>query len=260
MKLFATDMDGTLLNDQKIITKENFKFLREVKNKGYKIAVCTGRPLNGIVIHFEEDNLIDYYIANNGAVLYDVQNEKILFEDIISQENIKKLLDFSNSVGTDIQFITEDHIVNYNNKVGIYMSLDAYLVNMDIYFKTFSFTTEDKFLKALITGEKHLVSSLEGNIPRELQEIFSFTQSTENNIDITHKNVSKGRAIEKIKLIEDIRRENVVSIGDHKNDLSMFEVSGLSIAMQNAEKIVKETADLIGPDNNIGLSSLQRFL
>lgn len=261
MKLFATDMDGTFLDDQKQIPIKNLHLLEQLKKKDYKIAVCTGRPLDGIFMYFlNSDGLVDYYVANNGSVIFDVKKEKIISEKSISMSDIKLLLDFSNKMELDIHFITRDHIVNYKKKVGIYMALDAYLVNMEIHFKDFDSYSNEVILKALITGEEEIIAKIETEIPKELQMVFNFTLSAKNNIDVTYNDTSKGNAIKLIQELNGIMKNDTVAIGDQKNDISMFESSGLSIAMENSHEDVKSRADIIGPNNNNGLYNLLEIL
>ena len=71
-KLVALDMDGTLLREDKTISKENFQAIQRARKKGVKVVLATGRPIKGINRYLEELNLLtedDYAVAFNGAVV-----------------------------------------------------------------------------------------------------------------------------------------------------------------------------------------------
>ena len=78
-KILATDMDGTLLNSKKEVTKETFDAIQEAKKQGKKIVLATGRPLPGVVPYLNELNLNeegDYVICFNGALVQEVKTKK----------------------------------------------------------------------------------------------------------------------------------------------------------------------------------------
>lgn len=80
-KLLALDMDGTLLNENKTISKENFQAIQNAKERGVKVVLATGRPLKGIEKYLNQLNLItenDYAVAFNGAVIQNTKTGKIL--------------------------------------------------------------------------------------------------------------------------------------------------------------------------------------
>jgi Cof subfamily protein (haloacid dehalogenase superfamily) len=86
----------------------------------------------------------------------------------------------------------------------------------------------------------------------ELKEIddIELASSSRHNIEITRKGVSKGRAVEVLGSYYNIKREEIVAIGDSENDLTMIEYAGLGIAMGNAIDVVKVKADYITDTNN----------
>ena len=81
-KLLATDLDGTLLKDNKV-TEENSKSVYKFEKEENLLVISTGRPYNGIGMLKEENNIIaDYYILLNGALIVDSLGNVIEHQDI----------------------------------------------------------------------------------------------------------------------------------------------------------------------------------
>lgn len=90
-KLLATDLDGTLLKDNKV-TEENSKSVYKFEKEENLLVISTGRPYNGIGMLKEENNIIaDYYILLNGALIVDSLGN-VIEQKFIEKDNIEKIL------------------------------------------------------------------------------------------------------------------------------------------------------------------------
>ena len=86
-KLVAVDLDGTLLNSYGEITQNTKKVLESVQQKGVQIMIASGRPIDSIKTIANEINSKKFFIAGNGAIIYDIENEKVVYEKYISKIN-----------------------------------------------------------------------------------------------------------------------------------------------------------------------------
>ena len=84
-KLVAVDLDGTLLNSYGEITQNTKKVLESVQQKGVQIMIASGRPIDSIKTIANEINSKKFFIAGNGAIIYDIENEKVVYEKYISK-------------------------------------------------------------------------------------------------------------------------------------------------------------------------------
>ena len=93
IKLIAIDLDGTLLNSEKKIPKENISAIQAAAQAGVKIVLCTGRPKSGIVPYFEQLGLTDeeYIIMNNGCSIYNTKNWELMSYAQITNEELDQL-------------------------------------------------------------------------------------------------------------------------------------------------------------------------
>ena len=78
-KLIGVDFDGTLLRDDKSISKNTIDYLKKVRKHNIKLVAVTGRTIESTK-NATDINLFDYLILNNGSILYDVVNKKIIYE------------------------------------------------------------------------------------------------------------------------------------------------------------------------------------
>ena len=94
IKLIAIDLDGTLLHEDKSLSKGNIEALHKAHEAGYDIVICTGRPLAGVRPIFEEIGLPDgnyYMIINNGCTTLSTQNWEIIGKEELSLEDMHRL-------------------------------------------------------------------------------------------------------------------------------------------------------------------------
>ena len=94
--LIALDMDGTLLNDDKVIPEENVDAIIEMQEQGKTVAICTGRPASGALpfvkdLHLEKYG--GYVLSYNGGRIYDVKNDKVLYNKAFPKEYVQKVFD-----------------------------------------------------------------------------------------------------------------------------------------------------------------------
>lgn len=95
-------------------------------------------------------------------------------------------------------------------------------------------------------------AALIDDLRNELKTIdrLEIVDSSKYNIEITRKGVSKGKAVEMLASLYNVKREEVLTIGDSENDLSMIEYAGLGVAMGNASDVIKAKADYITDTND----------
>ena len=252
-KLIAMDMDGTLLNDEKKLTEENIKAIKQVKEKGIFTVISTGRPISGVkpYLNMFEHGDIDFLVCNNGAVVYDVIQDKIIHEEHFKRSEIEEIIQMADDLEISLHFLDSNQLITHNNPINKYIILDAYLSDMDIFTKTPSALANHEHIhKALFTADSEMLNHKTQLLPQWFVEKYNCVRSDEMYFEILKENVDKASGLKKIMRSLEIDRENVIAIGDQQNDIQMLNLSGLAIAMHNASPLVKEMADIICPDNN----------
>ena len=113
IKLIAIDLDGTLLTKDRMISDENKQAIKEAKEQGIKVVLCTGRPLLGMVAYLEELNLResgDYGITYNGGLVQKTDSGEVLSQKTLSKKEVLELYKLSQDINVPCNFIDLERV------------------------------------------------------------------------------------------------------------------------------------------------------
>ena len=249
-KMIVTDLDGTLLDKNKNVSETSKKYLKELKDKGYIICVDTGRTLGRASYALGEFDYINYIIGNNGTYIYDVCNDKNLYESTIKVEDIKELF---------IKYLDEYEVFEINSYEYIFSycsrtrNIEPYVEKIDNKDEFFDKINE-VYNVTISFKNKSMVNVFLEDLKNNYKDIDSFIMedsfSNKKLITIINKNDNKynGLCILKEKL--GINNNDIIAFGDGLNDVVMIENVGFGVAMKNALKEVKNNADAVTFEDN----------
>ncbi|MEZ7735393.1 cytidine deaminase [Gemella sp. 27098_8_149] len=271
IKLIASDMDGTLLNHNHKIPKENVKLINFAKNQGIEFVVATGRAYYEALPALNEENINCDVISFNGGIVYDKNGNIISITPMVPKDlyytiEILKSFDISYQLYTKNTIYTRSIETDINAYIDLIRSngyepdvehlraeaqqkLDlGYITEVD---NIELYLNEEENPPIKIIAISNDISKLE-NATKLLSENtnISVTSSGANNIEIMHKNATKGEALKEIAKIYGINLENAVAIGDNLNDQAMLDIVGYSVAMKNGNTILKEQAKYVTEKTN----------
>ena len=243
-KMIVMDMDGTLLRSDGTCSEETKEYLNNLKSDGHTIVLATGRTLRAAKLPTEDAYFANYIITNNGALIYDVDNNDFLFKSTISKDNVKKVCSFYNQ---DIINFVALGTLNYYNRYSKEYFEETSQVRM--------IKSEDELDKLacetidMTMNLKHqeLIDDMIRLLNESLPELdFSVMQdsfASKKWIRIGNDGTNKYTAIEKIANAKGIDNNDIICFGDGLNDLDMLANCGLSVAMGNALDEVKVVCD-----------------
>lgn len=275
-KLVAIDLDGTLLNSYGIIEEETKKSIKMAKEKGCEIIIASGRPIDSIKAIAKEINSEKYFIAGNGAIIYDVKKDEIIYEKFMSKQKVLEIIKLCEQNSIAYNVYTEKTILSTALKYNVLYyhkenlkkgeSKKTNITIVENMYKYIENSEDEKFLKITICDDTKIIFN---SIIRKLKQIEgievldvlhmsrkTIKQGTEEipieyfYTEISLKNVDKWNAIEYLIEKINIKKENVIAIGDNVNDKEMIKRSGLGIAMKGSTPIVTKIADYITEGNN----------
>ena len=286
-KLIAVDLDGTLLNSYGEVTDYSKKIIKKLIENGIKFIIASGRPIDSIKTIAKEIGSSEYFIAGNGAIIYDIKKDEIIYEKYLSKSKVLEIIkiceknSISYNVYTDktilatalkynvLYYYKENLKKEENKKTNIHIVDDMYE-----YVKKMK---EDKFLKITICDDN---KSIFGSILKKIKNINEIdildvshmsrkviNQGTEEipieyyYTEISLSNVDKWSAIEYLINKIGIKKEEVIAIGDNMNDKKMIENAGLGIVMKGSTPSIIEVADdiAIGNNDNGATKILQKY-
>ena len=275
-KMINIDLDGTLLNSMGEISQGNFKELRRCISNGVEVVLTSGRVVSSIKNFAKEIGGNNYLIAGNGSTIYDLKNDKILYQNVIDKEKVLRIIEICEENSIFYNVYTEKFIIskalNYNilfySKENL-KKTDMEKTNINIVEDIYNYVknSEDiKISKLSICDKDQVVFS---SILKKLREIENIgvldvahmsRKYIENGTEIVpveyyyseiaNENVNKWEAIKYLANILNIKDEEIIAIGDNINDKEMLQNAGLGVAMENAAPYIKEFAKYVTDNNN----------
>lgn len=240
-------MDGTLLNHDKKIPKDNILAIRKAAEAGIKVVICTGRMQSGVAPYFEELDFAghdEYAILNNGCSVYHTSDWSLHSYSELSREDIF-LLAKASADYPDV-YLTFTDQANYTvleDTVPKLVAYDAGLVFTEA--KTVDLETvfdNTPIFQAMYMAEKDALDVFQENQAEALSKTFSTVRSQSYIFEAMPKGVTKASALAKLSAELGLSPDEVMAIGDADNDLEMLEFAGISVAMGNASESVKAVA------------------
>lgn len=226
-QILVLDLDGTLTNSRKELTEPTRKALIEIQEEGKKIVLASGRPINGVAPLAEKLELSKYggyMLSFNGARITQCSTGEIIYNKTLPCEVFKPVYDIVKEYeGVDL--ITYDGNCIYSGlTTNEYTEKESFINSMKIIHKeNFIENLTFPVNKLLVPGKPEILQKIMPVLQKKFHKLLS-------SIGLT--------------------AESMICCGDGFNDISMIEYAGLGVAMENAQPIVKESADFITKSND----------
>ena len=234
-KLIVSSFLNTIINDYEEIPMSTVALIDELRRSGIKFVIATGKDIDSIIYYNRDFPFNDYLITSNGAYIYDMNKNKVIFKKNIGIRTIKRII--KSYYDKSIIYLTNDRTRNLisNEKDKFIEENKNNIYKIDLYF-------ENK-----LTAEQSLkeISLLELDINTNLQ-----IYNDKYYIEITHSSASKDKALELIAKKLKIDMKDIISFGSGYNDIEIIKKTGYGVAMKNACKKLKSVANDITLDNN----------
>ena len=260
IKLIATDLDGTFVDDSKQLIEENVKAFAECAERGIEIVPTTGRTMVGLPDAIKNLPGVHYAITNNGGVVVNLVTGETIYECLMDAELAAKIMELVRDCDDDIMYDAYIGGIGYS-RFEFIANVEHYVKNPGIIdlVKSTRRPVEDNiaYVKNCGCGIEKInlfFADMEARVRMraKLAEIpgILVTSSLVNNLEINACGADKGTALLRLGEHLNIRREEIMALGDGENDITMLRMAGLGVAMANAEEQVKEVADYITVTNN----------
>lgn len=275
-KLIAVDLDGTMLDSYGQVTENTKKVIQKTIQKETDVIIASGRPIDSIKTIAKEIESKKYFIAGNGALIYDIQNDRIIYEKFMSKEKVLEIIKICEENSISYNLYTETTIIakalkynvlyyhkenlkkeeNKRTNITIVDDIYKYVENLENpKFLKITVCDENKFVFQSIIKKLRKVSNIEVldvlHMSRKM-----IKQGTEDipieyyYTEISLKDVDKWNAIEFLMEKMNLKKEEVVAIGDNMNDKIMIENAGLGVAMGGSTPNIINIADYVTTSNN----------
>lgn len=275
-KLIAIDLDGTLLNSYGQISEKNKTEIKRAQAQGTEVVIASGRSTNSVKNIASDIGDCHYIICGNGSLIYDLQNEAIIYDKFIDKKKALQIIEICEQNSIYYNIYTENMVIakTMNNNVLFYhqenaSKPDSKKTKINLVQNVYEYVSKlenQNILKITISDNDSVIFH---GIIRKLREVKDIDvldvahmsrkmikSGTEQvsleyyYTEITSKNVDKWYAIKYLMEELQIRQEEVMGIGDNVNDKIMIENAGCGVAMGNSAPYIKEAADIVVANNN----------
>lgn len=265
IKLIVSDMDGTLLNNELEVPQANAEAIKRAQQQGIEFVVATGRNYGGGYPLVQAKDISCPFIGINGAEYYDNAGQ-LKYSRGLDKTTVRSLMDMLDKTPVYYELVTNngvysdnpeqhlEHLKDVLKDINVELTDDmiekyreSYLEKADIKFiSDYNNVVDDEnifILKMTIqstSGEKKLAQ-----VRKEAENLvddIAITASSRKNLEINHEEATKGLAVAAYAKSRNIEPEEVMTLGDNLNDISMLKWADYSVAMGNAVPEAKEAA------------------
>ena len=244
-KLLVVDIDGTLLGRDGSISAEDREALAEARRSGIKVCLSTGRAAKACRSIIDQLSLDGYHIFFDGALVSNLGEE--VYVQPIGEEVVKEAVEFAHSHNIDLELYSATHY---------FAERETWSTNAHRQFFGIEPTIID--FANLWERERIIKGGLAAVTPQEVAKAEDFCHQFNERlrfswvksptfpdvefINVLAPEVSKGKALEALASHLGVSLSEVVAIGDGTNDIPLFSLAGLAVAMDNAPDEVKAVA------------------
>lgn len=248
IKLFVSDIDGTIFDHTVGVPSENIDALLKLQEKGVKIALASGRAIPAMMHIAQKIKLEEfggYIIASNGAVVYDLAKEEYIHQALIPVKTLKEMYTFS--MENKLFFSCVQGDVLYYSYFNQAVEHEKYHGNFIIkHIKHVDDLISDSS-KCSINIELEGDTSKMDEFTKQFQTSVSIERLMPWYMDVQSLGQSKRLGLEKLCNELSIELDEVAAIGDGTNDKTMLESVGISASLLHSNDSILSIVDHIMP-------------
>lgn len=261
VKLIAVDLDGTLLNEDKKISKRNLEAIKYAQANGIEVVIATGRSHFDVNEIFKDTNIKTWIISANGATIHQPNGE--LYHSVsINLQEAKEILEWIEKEKYYYEVSSNDYIYTpeYGRQHLLFEMEQLHRANPDLSLDEMKKAADNQYGQSGFSFIKSYKDLLSMNVDffnilaysfdkeklakgmenfKKYQDL-SVVKSDKNNFEIQHREVSKGNALMILANKLNINLSQTAAVGDNFNDLSMLKIAGKSAAMGNAHPDIQK--------------------
>lgn len=263
IKVIIMDIDGTLVNDDKVITPLTKETLLKAQEKGIRLILASGRPTSGLIKlakELEMDKHHGLFVCFNGSKVVDCQNLETLYNHAISVEDSKAILEHLKQFEVrpmidkdEYMYVNDvfDNTITHKGKPFNVMQYEARGNNYILCEKPDLAAFVDFEINKILTfAEPEYLQEHYLEMMEPFKDRLNCMFTADFYFEYTAKGVDKAKALDSVLIPMGYKKEEMMAFGDAQNDKTMIEYVGLGIAMANASDELKGVADEITDSNN----------
>lgn len=254
IRLVFSDLDGTLLNNESHVSPKTGEAVASMLQKGHKLILTSGRPLNSILEVMENASL--WYpgmlvIANNGSLIYDCDKKAALAEFRLSAADLRYITEEAAKMGIYCHAYSDTHIIA--NRPSDELAFYTQKIHLPVTFTAdiAAALPEGSFkLMTIHLTDKAKLAAFREHIADYCKDRIQIVFSSDYYMEILPIQAGKGNAVRFVCEYFHVPFRHSYACGDAENDISMLKAAGIGIAMKNGDESVKQAADFVTLEDN----------
>ena len=266
-KIAFIDMDGTLLKNRRTISDTQIEYLKKA-SEAVELVICTGRSIADCKLVLDRCPFIRYIVASNGAYAKDLHENKIIFNYKMSKRSLKRLCKYV--IENNLKYSLHQDMKQYVNIVGDYPEEADTILEGDVYEfiennDISQLTLIGPGIPRMVEAKKFVLKYSEYSIQNQSMQLVKYLDNPESVVsttddpiyyfmDITKAKANKGVGVKAVIKYLGYKIEDTIAIGNGMNDVPMFKVVGMPVAVDNAfDEIKAHTKKVIESNINDGV-------
>jgi Cof subfamily protein (haloacid dehalogenase superfamily) len=249
IRMVIADVDGTLVTQEKVLTKRAAEAVLRLHDAGISFSVTSGRPPRGMAMLIDPLKLTQPLAAFNGGVLIKPDLTTVVDQKFLPAGVPEKVIEAIENHGLDVWVYTDTGwFVRDPNAP--HVAREQWTVKFPpTVVKTFAGLLGRVAKIVGVSDDYDRVAQCEKDVQQAGGTHISAARSQPYYLDVTHPQANKGGVVLAMSKLLNIPAEEIATIGDMPNDVLMFEKSGVSIAMGNASSEVQASATYVTATN-----------
>lgn len=249
IKLIALDLDGTLLDNEKKVPEPTANALKALSSS-MKIIIASARPPRSVRHIYKQLELDTYQVNYNGALVWDEPNQAAIFHRPMPGKMCLEIVELVRDMYEEVlvscevmdRWFTDREDDSYKTETGKLFNPDEIVPIETI--------CQNKITKLMLLADPRIISRLEPLIFQKFGKKVLIVQSDPQLLQIMDPKCGKSVGLQVCCDKYGVHPDQIMAFGDAPNDVGMLQMAGVAIAMDNAEKVVKEVAHWVAPSNN----------
>lgn len=260
VKLVLSDLDGTLLNNNSVISNYTSETIRLLVDKGIKFVPVSGRGLSILLVAVDKIlQNVDYLVSSNGAAIYNAKDLSVVKCISLDKKDVINIYECAQKYNLELFCIIDGY---YFNKEGIASKLVGKFVKFDNKWKVIEQSViENGLIETLLKKENNVhkitimfpLQQIRQQVFLELSALktLHISSAKKNNLEISSIQADKGTALDELCYLYNISPSNTMAIGDASNDIPMITKAKTGVLLKNYIGDIQEYSNLISDyDNN----------
>jgi Cof subfamily protein (haloacid dehalogenase superfamily) len=248
IRLVAIDMDGTLLNDQKIVSIQDLNAVERALSEKVVIGIASARDWASIRLKFPFTLPGLYFLASGGALIYDAFQEKLIWARYLDPDRVWEAVAFLKHYGHPIFLNAENDYWADRRSDRVRMIERRY----SLIAQPFSALdgAERQIMRVSLSAPPEVLERAAATAQRDLSSRYNISLASPDWLDLLPLGAGKGPVLKELQTMLGVDPLNTVAIGDYTCDVELFEHARYRVAMGNAVESLKAAATHVTADNN----------